>query len=171
MPKKANTVLLRKSEDCCTKLKFHNCMKLKMYHQIPFKFIDKCSVFQSIQLTVMAKDQGQTQRSASATVLVNLVDDSTSLPPVWTNTDCAISVPEDKQIGQSLYNFSATSSLSGQPTLSFGLVDDYNIFNTFSVALPIQLQQGSLRLRSNLDYEKAIKYTLRLKATVSYCFI
>ena len=135
-------------------------------------------VFQSvtINLVVMAQDQGTPPLNSTVSVILTIVSDSED-PPRFLPGNYSVSVSESLGVGGTITTIMAKS----QNGLEFVLVPLSNIFRTQKV-IPDEIIVGSqinvtqmarLKTEASLDYETTQSYTLTVRATVSiilYCY-
>lgn len=141
---------------------------------------------QTYELSIVAMDSGQTRRSSTATVTINIVDDSSQLPPQWQMVrnqyiDDLINVNVDEDVGVNTA-ISNNSSLRLEARAAQGQVQ-YHLTNNgpaelngneaFKMPTPNSLGDSSLMpivTSRNLDASIVPDYVLRCRAFVSVCF-
>ncbi|XP_064617448.1 cadherin-23-like [Liolophura sinensis] len=114
-------------------------------------------------LTVIAKDGGSPQNSASATVLVEILDVNVHAPNI-KEPNGPIYIKEGTGVGASVYNFTATDKDEGKNgEIDFELITSVGrpqINKNFT----LDRKTGALTTKINLDYETRKEYTLYVQA-------
>jgi len=111
------------------------------------------------ELTVLARDAGQPQRTATAAITITIVDVNDN-PPMFLQTSYRFSLEENVPVGTLVGSVAATdydSSINGQVT--------YRIFGLGTYAFRIDARTGALTTTRPLDREEMAQYELRVVAS------
>lgn len=124
----------------------------------------------TVALVVKAQDSSPEEvRSSSVSVTINLVSDSTLLPPEWQGgeSDYDKTVNETIGKGEDIMIVSAMSRVVGDGTLSFIVLSDPADKGIFTSITSTSGGTWYMALRRNisLDYETKTRYTITLRAT------
>lgn len=116
------------------------------------------------RLEVRALDTSATNnpQSSAVTIKVDIIDVNDN-PPKWPVDPITIQIPEDTNIGATVFNFTATDADSGlngeiHYSLAKQLPNEKPVF-------AVDPLRGTLTLLEHLDYENLTEYTLIVKAT------
>ena len=112
-----------------------------------------------LRFTVLARDAGQPQRTATAAITITIVDVNDN-PPMFLQTSYRFSLEENVPVGTLVGSVAATdydSSINGQVT--------YRIFGLGMYPFSIDAWTGALTTTHPLDREEMAQYELRVVAS------
>ncbi|XP_075902448.1 uncharacterized protein LOC142901720 [Nelusetta ayraudi] len=124
------------------------------------KELDRESL-KEMKLVLTALDGGAPQRSGTVVIHITVLDANDNVP-VFSQAIYKASVPENAPIGTVVMTVSATDAddgLNGDVTYDFGHISD-DIKSTFT----IDQKTGDVMLKTNVDYETAHSFELRITA-------
>ncbi|XP_075902604.1 protocadherin gamma-A11-like isoform X46 [Nelusetta ayraudi] len=124
------------------------------------KELDRESL-KEMKLVLTALDGGAPQRSGTVVIHITVLDANDNVP-VFSQAIYKASVPENAPIGTVVVTVSATDAdegLNGDVTYNFGHISD-DIKSTFM----IDQKTGDVTLKTNVDYETAHSFELRITA-------
>ena len=112
------------------------------------------------QLTIIVEDGGTPVLSATATVEVT-VRDVVDNPPMLSSSEYTVSVPEDADIGTTVFQLNATTLDS--PSIA---VITYHLYSSSppDFKFSLSLNTGAISVHSELDYEESTRYSLLIHA-------
>ncbi|XP_075902423.1 protocadherin beta-16-like [Nelusetta ayraudi] len=124
------------------------------------KELDRESL-KEMNIVLTALDGGAPQRSGTVVIHITVLDANDNVP-VFSQAIYKASVPENAPIGTVVVTMSATDAdegLNGDVTYNFGHISD-DIKSTFM----IDQKTGDVTLKTNVDYETAHSFELRITA-------
>ncbi len=114
-----------------------------------------------INVTVFANDRGIPQRTASALIVVNVINEDES-GPRFTSCPTAATVPESILVGTVVLTCEATDrdsiAVGNQPPVAYSFVFNTNFFEIDNVT-------GQIRTTATLDREELASHFLRVRVT------
>ncbi|OWF40590.1 Protocadherin Fat 4 [Mizuhopecten yessoensis] len=105
--------------------------------------------------TLLARDNGSPLRSVTTTMVVRIIDVNDN-DPVFDSAALIADIPEDKSIGSSLFNVSASDKDEGVN----GDIASYNFISGNEDGIFSIDNDGVIRCDKNLDYETTTEYKL-----------
>ena len=111
-------------------------------------------------LSVLAKDNGSPSRSSSSSVKISVLDENDNKPRI-TNTDLMLTLPEDTNVGQEVFQFFAEDNDLGENAEIRFFIGE----GSYQKSFRIDPFSGILYLQKSLDFEKDQSFTLKISAT------
>lgn len=110
------------------------------------------------QLTIIAQDGGTPVHSVRATVDLTVCD-VVDNPPMFSSSEYTIEVPENTDIGTTVFQLNAT--ILDSPSIT---VVTYHLYPSQDFKFSLNFNTGAIIVHSDLDYELGTRYSLLVGA-------